>query len=156
MKNTEEIKDFSFDGVNAFYKEEKLKLHKNSQGYIYVTINKKRVRLHRLIAKKYIKNEFGLPCVDHLDGNKENNNINNLEWVSYSVNSKRAFNMNENMSRFHKKGYNKIIVSEKNNEIKEHTSVRACAKYINRNHAGVFRVLQGEWNLCNGYKLYYK
>ena len=156
MKNTEEIKDFSFDGVNAFYKEEKLKLHKNSQGYIYVTINKKRVRLHRLIAKKYIKNKFELPCVDHLDGNKENNNIKNLEWVSYSVNSKRAFNMNENMRRFNKKGYSKIIISEKNNERKEHTSIRTCAKYINRNHAGVFRVLQGEWNLCNGYKLYYK
>lgn len=47
--------------------------------------------IHRLIAINFIGNVGNLPCVNHIDGDKLNNSISNLEWVSYSRNAKHAY-----------------------------------------------------------------
>ena len=44
--------------------------------------------IHRLVAKAFIPNPDNLPCIDHRDTDKTNNNIDNLHWVTYSQNSK--------------------------------------------------------------------
>lgn len=46
--------------------------------------------IHRLIAVAFIPNESGKKCINHIDGNKTNNNISNLEWVTHSENNKHA------------------------------------------------------------------
>ena len=54
------------------------------QGYAYVRVfvNGKKTNLviHRLVAETFIPNPQNLPQVNHIDGNKQNNNVNNLEW----------------------------------------------------------------------------
>lgn len=47
--------------------------------------------LHRVIAKTFIENPLELPCVNHIDGNKLNNNVSNLEWCDQSYNSLHAW-----------------------------------------------------------------
>jgi hypothetical protein len=47
--------------------------------------------IHRLIALGYIENKHKYPCVNHIDGNKLNNSIQNLEWVTYSQNNSHAY-----------------------------------------------------------------
>ena len=47
--------------------------------------------VHRLIASAFIPNLKNLPTVNHIDGNKQNNNIENLEWSSYSDNNLHAY-----------------------------------------------------------------
>jgi hypothetical protein len=48
---------------------------------------------HRLVAEYFINNPNLLPVVNHIDGNKLNNNIYNLEWVNYSDNAKHFHNV---------------------------------------------------------------
>jgi hypothetical protein len=49
--------------------------------------------VHRLVALAFIPNALNLPQVNHIDGNKSNNFVNNLEWVSASVNNQHAFDL---------------------------------------------------------------
>ena len=66
----------------------------SEHGYLYYRLSKdgkkKKYYAHRLVAEAFIPNPNGLPVVNHIDGNKLNNNIENLEWVSYSENTQHA------------------------------------------------------------------
>ena len=147
-----ELEKFELIDGLPYYDGKVLKITKNSQGYCRVYINKKAVRLHRIIAEKYIPNPFNLPIVDHDDDNKDNNTIKNLQWLSYSQNSKKAYASKPSMKTMHEK-QSRVIVAEKDGFITEHNSTRECARYLNRDPAAVQRVLDGEWNKCNGHTL---
>lgn len=71
-----------------------LKPATDKKGYLRVglTINKKLCtkKVHRLVATEFIPNPNNKPCVNHIDGNKKNNNISNLEWVTYKENTEHA------------------------------------------------------------------
>ncbi len=69
-------------------------LVKTSQGYLTVGLgaqNKhKSYRVHRLVALAFIKNPDNLPHVNHIDFDKSNNRVNNLEWISRENNNRHA------------------------------------------------------------------
>lgn len=94
-EKTYQISDFGRVKSLKFGKEKILKLKKNSGGYLEVLLygkqSKKTYRVHRLVAEAFIPNPNNLPEVNHIDGNKENNNIYNLEWVTGSENKKHAY-----------------------------------------------------------------
>lgn len=67
-------------------------------GYKYYRLSKdnkkKMFYAHRLVAEAFIENPNNLPVVNHKDGNKANNNVDNLEWVTYSENTNHAHKNN--------------------------------------------------------------
>lgn len=64
-------------------------------GYVYVQLwnnaKYKNIRLHRLVAQTFIPNLENKPQINHIDGNKQNNKADNLEWCTQSENSKHAY-----------------------------------------------------------------
>lgn len=69
-----------------------LKQRDRNNGYMCVDMKYKNYRLtplvHRLVAEAFIPNPENKKFVNHIDGNKYNNCVNNLEWVTKSENSK--------------------------------------------------------------------
>ena len=60
-------------------------------GYRHVILNRKTRNVHRVIAETFIPNPNNLPCVNHKDGNKLNNSVENLEWCNHSENTLHSF-----------------------------------------------------------------
>jgi len=69
----------------------KRKIHHNKKrGYLYIRTSITNYLVHRLVASAFLKNPLNKPCVNHKDGNKKNNNVTNLEWVTFKENSHHA------------------------------------------------------------------
>ena len=67
----------------------------NKKGYKQVTLyddngKPKTMRVHKLVALTFIENENNLPQINHIDGNKLNNEVSNLEWISNYDNMQHA------------------------------------------------------------------
>ena len=59
--------------------------------YLHIALTKNGVcknhNIHRLVAQAFIPNPYSLPCINHKDENKHNNNVENLEWCTYEYNN---------------------------------------------------------------------
>ena len=83
------------NGINRMKSATKINPLKKKNGYVYIILKKGDVyetkRLHRLVAQACIPNPNNYEQVNHLDGNKSNNVVSNLEWCSQSHNMKHAY-----------------------------------------------------------------
>lgn len=79
---------------NKYNKLKVIKQQYHKKGYKVVTLvqngTKKTLKVHRLVALTFIKNPLNKTQVNHIDGNKENNNVLNLEWATQSENQIHA------------------------------------------------------------------
>lgn len=80
--------------VYSLFRKRYLSPANNGIGYLFVRLRKEgrfyTKYLHRLVAENFIPNPNNLPQVNHIDCNKSNCNISNLEWVTEKENMKHA------------------------------------------------------------------
>ena len=98
------IKNWELYTIDEFGKVKNTKTNKylkgaiNSKGYLRVELhlNKKikKFFVHRLVAEYFVENPLNKEQVNHIDGNKLNNNMNNLEWVTNQENRNDAIKNN--------------------------------------------------------------
>ena len=111
-------------------KEKIIKKNVSKLGYCKFAFSKEGKRhtflLHRLVAQAFIPNPENKPCVNHINGIKTDNRVENLEWNTYSENMKHAFKLGLNK---YKDGNGE---NGKNSKLKEYQvlDIRTC--FLNR------------------------
>lgn len=132
--------------VWSFKSNKFLKLKKQKTGYCYVDLynenGQTRFYIHRLVAEAYISNPSNFDTVDHIDFNKENNNVNNLRWMSRSENTRRKKNP-------------KRVRCIETGEIFD--SLAEAARAVGRDRTNICSCLKGRQKTCGGFHWeYYK
>ena len=83
--------------VWSYRRKKFLKPWTNRWGYLNVQLYKdgkgKIYKIHRLVAEAYLPNPDNLPQVDHIDGNKMHNYLNNLQWITLKDNCRKSKNI---------------------------------------------------------------
>lgn len=142
------------DGRKRFVKGQILKQHDNGYGYLYVhfRVNGKLVslRVNRVVAITFIPNPHNYPVVNHLDNNRMNNAVSNLEWCTRKSNE--DYKKNFGTSQIQIQGRPVIAVNPETFEIFLFKSQREAgrqlgisSKHISAVSKGLRRITYGYW-----------
>lgn len=127
------------------------------QGYSHVTIQinrkPKRFRVHRLVAEAFIPNPDGKPYVNHIDGNRQNNSVTNLEWVTPAENTRHAVDTGLMLPTRERAVVQFSLDGEK---IAEYVSISAAARETNSKNEKICLCCQLQREQYNGYQWRYK
>lgn len=157
LGNVRRIKKWCGNKNTKIYKEDNTIIKKhitNKPKYYFVVLSKnsirKNVRIHRLVAQAFIPNPNNLPQVNHKDGNKLNNCVNNLEWCTNSYNISHAIknglwehrsdNVRKSVLQYDKnynfiKKYNSLLEAEKETGV-SNGNISNCCKSKSKTAGG--------------------
>lgn len=116
---------------------------RNSDGYSFISLSKlgkvKKHYIHRLVAVAFISNPKKKPCINHINGIKDDNKASNLEWCTYSENEKhsRIELGKENPSRMFDKNQIFEILSSNKNGVEMGKELGVCSSTIVKIRAGI-------------------
>lgn len=190
IKGLEEIKGYSVDEMGRVFSHFKrndkewvilpiprreLKPTPNPKGYLKVSLgignNKhKTLSVHQLVALAFIPNPDNKPQVNHIDGDKTNNNVNNLEWVTGQENHKHKCENGLNVTlkgdkhymrvRGYKEGDHHSCRKVKKydmdgNFLAEYKSVSLAAKDVGVGYTNIVKACSGKIKSAAGFKWSY-
>ena len=134
------------------WKERFLKPQKEKNGYIRFILSKDgrmhRVLIHRAVAEAFIENKQNKPQVNHKNGNKEDNNVNNLEWVTAQENTLHSL---ANKLRKPQKVKKVFQLDENMNLIKIWNSAKEIQKNLNISASQIYGCCCGKFKKAKGY-----
>jgi hypothetical protein len=134
-------KVLSSSGVLRFYKSRIIKVYTHKNKSVIVTLIKdskcKRHYLHRVIATAFLPNSHNKPCINHIDGDRSNNELDNIEWCTYKENSEHSYNNN-----LSSRNDNIILTNISNGEIKTFRSQRKVCEFLGESCNYINRKLQ--------------
>lgn len=146
----------SFGRVHSLYKNIILKGVKATGGYTIVNLSKNgstsTKTIHRLVAQVFIPNPENKPGVNHIDEDKSNNRVDNLEWMTAKENVNHG-TRNKRLSRT--KSIPILAINLKTGESKQFYGINECARQLGLNPSNITSVLKGNRKQTGGYKFKY-
>ena len=137
--------------VSSLIKNKQLKKTKNGRGYYKVCLTKNKklywCDIHRLVAFAFISNKDNKPQVNHINGIKTDNRVENLEWVSCKENIRHSFINGLN------KHINKVGKFKNEKKVEEYNSLLQASKINNINCGYLYNYIK-EGKKIKGF--YYK
>lgn len=125
--------------------------HRNTEGYLVVNLHKNCVsaiaQVHRLVAETFIPNPDLYPTVNHIDGDKHNNNVENLEWVSYAKNNIHALKTKLR----HPRGTPIKQIDEYGNVVHEYVSVCEASRQTGIGRSMISHCVNGREKSAGGF-----
>ena len=133
------------------------KVVNNKKGYLAVGLSKKGIfkikTVHRLVAETFISNPNNLPQVNHIDENKLNNSVTNLEWCTNKYN----INYGTRKERISEKKGRKIIQLDKDdNIIKVWNGTCQASRELKINEGNIWEACNNKRKTAGKYKWKYK
>lgn len=116
-------------------------LHKDGHQYMR--------KVHRLVGIAFIDNPNNLPMINHIDEDKSNNNIDNLEWVTPKENCNHGTAIERMISTKGSRPFRCIETG------KIYTNQHEFAREVNSSQQAVYHVLKGDYKTTMGFHLEY-
>lgn len=138
----------------------KLKPNTDGSGYLFVRIDKDIKKVHRLVAETFISNPENKPEVNHKNGIKTDNRMENLEWVSHSENNKHKYRVlgykasNPMKGKFGKDNHlsKNVIQTQDGKFIAFYNGIREAERQTGINHHRISECCRGNTRTAGGYE----
>lgn len=130
-------------------------LKEDKDGYFKVWLSKNSKKkpffVHRLVAEAFIDNPDNLPVVNHIDGDKKNNRVENLEWCTRSQNDKHAFKLGIRKPTDGGTSKRVLRMSPKDGSVKIYESISAAARDLGVSVQSISMCANGHTKTANGF-----
>ena len=128
--------------------------YKEGKGYLSVCLDKKYYKIHRLVAQAFIPNPDNKPQVNHIDGDKKNNRVDNLEWCTNQENKKHYFSLEDGKrlkERYEGSGnpHSKAVLCVETGKV--YPTLRDAGKDLGLSPSNLTPVCKGKWKTFGGY-----
>lgn len=161
ISSTGRVKSLNYRGTGE---EKVLNPGLNSRGYCFVFLckngEKKNFNIHRLVALSFIPNPENKPCIDHINGDRLDNRVENLRWCTQKENSNfpLARKNNSDSKLNHPKKSKAILQIDKvtGEVINEFPSAKEAARQLEIYQGGISHCCNGKYNTAYGYIWRYK
>jgi hypothetical protein len=132
---------------------------KNKKGYELVMLSNNGITksfvVHRLVYECFVGEIPDKLEINHIDANKSNNHISNLELVTHTENIQKAVEMGLFRSGATHKLSKKIVAMDRNFEHYNFDSIGQACKALKLRHTDIWRVLTRKCKTAKGYEFYY-
>lgn len=143
-----------WNGKGYWFKDGRILIPvKSKKGYLNVWCRKNIFKVHRLVANAFIPNPQNLPQVNHIDGDKTNNCVTNLEWVTDGENLLHAYRVLGRRQKIGKNHHNsRAVLQLKDGKIiNSFDSLNEAARTTGAHHSGISMCCSGKIKKHKGY-----